>query len=112
MVALNSTNIDPVLLTWCCLVGSASKDEPAPRKWDSLFLAKGPRARPGREGPGRATQAHPSGLLSCDRAKLWTDGGLGASTAAMLEPYADSDSRGMMQMSCEEIDQERSRSRT
>ena len=34
-------------------------------------------------------QRHPSGLLSCDRAKIWTDGGLGAKTAAMLEPYAD-----------------------
>ncbi|CAJ1435437.1 unnamed protein product [Effrenium voratum] len=59
----------------------------------------------GQPGAPKAQQAHPSGLLSCDRAKLWTDGGLGASTAAMLEPYADSDSRGMMQMSCEEIDQ-------
>ena len=34
-------------------------------------------------------QCHPSGLLSCNRAKIWTDGGLGAKTAAMLEPYAD-----------------------
>eukprot|EP00913_Durusdinium_trenchii_P019787 g18600.t1 len=52
----------------------------------------------------KAKQFHSSGLLSCDRAKIWTDGGLGAKTAAMLEPYADDpQNSGVMQMSTEEI---------
>ena len=28
-------------------------------------------------------------MLFCDRVKIFTDGGLGASTAALLEPYTD-----------------------
>jgi len=49
---------------------------------------------------------HPSGLLSCHRVKLWTDGALGASTAAMLEPYSDDPegkNLGVLQISPEEI---------
>lgn len=47
---------------------------------------------------------HPSGLVSCDRAKIWTDGGLGAKTAAMLEPYADDpENMGVLQMTGEQI---------
>ena len=59
----------------------------------------------GQEGMPKAGASHPSGLLSCDRAKIWTDGGLGASTAALLEPYADNPSNsGVMQMTRSEID--------
>ena len=59
----------------------------------------------GQEGMPKAKASHPSGLLSCDRAKIWTDGGLGASTAAMLEPYADNPANsGVMQMTRAEID--------
>ncbi|CAE7199437.1 ytcJ, partial [Symbiodinium necroappetens] len=59
----------------------------------------------GEEGMPKSKASHPSGLLSCDRAKIWTDGGLGASTAAMLEPYADNPSNsGVMQMTRPEID--------
>ena len=47
---------------------------------------------------------HSSGLVSCDRAKIWTDGGLGAKTAAMLEPYADDpENMGVLQMTAEQI---------
>jgi len=47
---------------------------------------------------------HSSGLVSCDRAKIWTDGGLGAKTAAMLEPYADDpENMGVLQMTGEQI---------
>ena len=28
-------------------------------------------------------------MLFCDRVKIFTDGGVGASTAALLEPYSD-----------------------
>lgn len=57
------------------------------------------------ETPPAPTQ-HASGLLSLDRVKLWTDGGLGASTAAMLEPYSDDkDNVGILQMSPELIDE-------
>lgn len=56
------------------------------------------------DGAPEAKKRHPSGLLSCDRAKIWTDGGLGAKTAAMLEPYADDkENMGVMQMTEEEI---------
>lgn len=49
-------------------------------------------------------QMHSSGLVSCDRAKIWTDGGLGAKTAAMLEPYADDpENLGVLQMTGEQI---------
>jgi len=59
----------------------------------------------GEEGMPKSKASHPSGLLSCDRAKIWTDGGLGASTAAMLEPYADNPTNsGVMQMTRPEID--------
>lgn len=48
---------------------------------------------------------HPSGMLSCDRVKLWTDGALGARTAAMLAPYADDPGNyGILQMTPDEID--------
>lgn len=57
------------------------------------------------ETPNAPVQ-HPSGLLSCDRVKLWTDGALGASTAAMLEPYSDDRVNvGILQMSAEMIDE-------
>ncbi|CAK0813376.1 unnamed protein product, partial [Prorocentrum cordatum] len=47
---------------------------------------------------------HESGLLSCDRAKIWTDGAMGARTAAMLEPYADDPGNtGNLSMSPDEI---------
>ena len=60
--------------------------------------------------PFHLCQSHPSGLLSCDRAKIWTDGGLGAKTAAMLEPYADDkENMGVMQMTQDEIAQVGSR---
>ena len=62
----------------------------------------------GAPGAPQAGQQHRSGLLSCDRAKLWTDGGLGAKTAAMLEPYADDpENSGVMQMTVKEIEEAR-----
>jgi len=52
----------------------------------------------------KAKEMHSSGLVSCDRAKIWTDGGLGAKTAAMLEPYADDpENLGVLQMTGEQI---------
>lgn len=64
--------------------------------WQDLGLATAPPAK----------AVHTSGLLSCDRAKLWTDGGLGASTAAMLEPYADDpENSGVLQLTPENIDE-------
>jgi len=49
---------------------------------------------------------HDSGLLSCDRVKLWTDGALGASTAALLEPYSDDkENRGVLQLSPDSINE-------
>lgn len=52
-----------------------------------------------------AGSQHPSGLLSCDRVKIWTDGGLGASTAALIEPYSDDpQNSGVLQLTPEEID--------
>jgi len=54
--------------------------------------------------PPAAGVQHRSGLLSCDRVKLWTDGALGASTAALLEPYSDGPGNvGVLQMSPTEI---------
>jgi len=48
---------------------------------------------------------HPSGLLSCDRVKLWTDGALGARTAAVIEPYSDDPGNtGILQMTPGDID--------
>ena len=35
------------------------------------------------------TEIKETSLVSCDRAKLWTDGAVGARTAALLEPYSD-----------------------
>ncbi|KJE92046.1 metal-dependent hydrolase [Capsaspora owczarzaki ATCC 30864] len=36
------------------------------------------------------------GLLSCDRVKLFSDGSLGAETAALRAPYANSSSKGLL----------------
>ena len=38
-------------------------------------------------------------MLSCDRVKLFADGALGASTAALSQPYCDSCNAGMMMFS-------------
>eukprot|EP01065_Artemidia_motanka_P013475 TRINITY_DN17476_c0_g1_i1.p1 TRINITY_DN17476_c0_g1~~TRINITY_DN17476_c0_g1_i1.p1 ORF type:complete len:585 (+),score=109.28 TRINITY_DN17476_c0_g1_i1:96-1850(+) len=47
---------------------------------------------------------HQGGLLKMHRAKIYTDGALGPSTAALLEPYADDQSNtGTMQLSTEEL---------
>ena len=40
-----------------------------------------------RPEPQPADPSSPA--LFCDRVKIFTDGGLGASTAALLEPYSD-----------------------
>lgn len=59
----------------------------------------------GTRGAPQVPVAHLSGLLSCDRVKLWTDGGLGARTAALIEPYADDPGNtGILQMTPGEID--------
>lgn len=60
----------------------------------------------GSPGIPTAGSANSSGRLSCDRAKIWTDGALGASTAALLEPYSDADDGnvGVLQMTPQEID--------
>ena len=47
--------------------------------------------------PGESLREEPAeSLLSCHRAKIFSDGSLGAETAAMREPYVDSDNHGVM----------------
>ena len=46
-------------------------------------------------------------MLFCDRVKIFTDGGLGASTAALLEPYSDDPAgknRGILTITPEQLD--------
>jgi hypothetical protein len=43
------------------------------------------------------------GLLSCERVKLFSDGSLGAETAALRRPYVGSDNRGMLILPPEEL---------
>ncbi|OQR95706.1 hypothetical protein THRCLA_07638 [Thraustotheca clavata] len=43
------------------------------------------------------------GLLSCDRVKIFSDGSLGAETAALREPYRDTTNRGVLMMSDAEM---------
>lgn len=42
-------------------------------------------------------------LLHCTRVKLFSDGSLGAETAALREPYIGTDNRGVLIMSVEEM---------
>eukprot|EP01062_Namystynia_karyoxenos_P000701 TRINITY_DN10264_c0_g1_i1.p2 TRINITY_DN10264_c0_g1~~TRINITY_DN10264_c0_g1_i1.p2 ORF type:complete len:621 (+),score=195.09 TRINITY_DN10264_c0_g1_i1:90-1865(+) len=72
-----------------------------------IFLTVSWRAIAGKPGGGRAPRAgvaHGGGLLRCERSKLWTDGALGPSTAAMLEPYSDNpNNSGLMQLTERQI---------
>ena len=49
----------------------------------------------------------PHAMLSCDRAKVFSDGGMGASTAALESPYSDDPTQtncGVLQLSPEALD--------
>ena len=66
---------------------------------------------PASEEATAATPPRGAPLLSCDRVKIFSDGGLGASTAAVLEPYCDApaevvargEDHGIMQHSAKEL---------
>lgn len=67
-----------------------------------VFLTIGHGDMGGPEAPPSAGTA--LGLLSCDRVKIFSDGSLGAETAALRRPYVGSSNTGMLVWSAAELE--------